>query len=102
MHVFGLLGDDTCPFVTVDDLLYALQALYDYRVHLGLEQDTADPLEMDISGCSEITQEAVAPIQALLASGKAATEYNKVIGDWFQMVLDFVKCGASPCGFGLP
>ena len=102
LHVFGLIGSDTCPFVTVDEVLYAMQALYDYRVYLGLEQDVSDPLVMDLGGCSQQTQDAVAPIQELLDSGKRAVDYNEVMRDWFQMILDFVKCDASPCGNGLP
>ena len=88
--------------MTVEELLYALQALYDYRVYLGLERDIDDPLVIDLTICSPETQANIAPIQELLDSGKRASDYNEVMNDWFQMVLDYVKCDGSPCGNPLP
>jgi hypothetical protein len=75
--------------------------LYDYRVHLGLEHKPAESIVLDLTQCSEATQTATAPIQELLDAGKAATAYDDVMDDWFQMVLDFINCGDSPCGHGL-
>ena len=83
--------------MTVEDLLYALQSLYDYRVHLGLEHAPAEPLVIDLSHCSTETQTAAVPIQELLNSGKAAEAYNEVMETWFYMVLDYIDCGDSPC-----
>ena len=81
----------------MDELLSILETLYDYRVFNGLEREPESPVPIDRSSCTPETQEAIAPIAALLEAGAAAKAYDDVMGGFYLMVTDYLTCGTSPC-----
>ena len=95
--IFGLTDYEVCQYTRVDELLYLLETLYDYRVYEGLEREVEIPPPIDRSACTAETQEAIAPIAALLEAGAAAKAYDDVMGGFYHMVADYFTCGTSPC-----
>ena len=95
--IFGLTDYEVCPYTTVDELLSILEALYDYRVFSGLEREPDHFLPIDRSSCTPGTQEAIAPVAALLEAGAAAKAYADVMNGFYLMVTDYLTCGTSPC-----
>lgn len=95
--IFGLTDYEVCPYTTVPELLYLLETLYEYRVFNGLEEEPSSLIPIDRSSCTPMTQDAVAPIAALLDAGTRAKAYDDVMDGFLQMVTDYLTCGTSPC-----